>query len=128
MHTRPAVGFGFVRYRLAGGHQALEVKAAAVSGSALCLGRRPKVPETTASARPTPARPAPTQLGAVQPKPAAITRPPRNAPAAFARLNAEWFAAAASVGAPRATSMIRVWMIGTHAIPAPPIRKSVTAA
>src|SRR6267142_1956864 len=90
--------------------------------------RRSSAPERSASANPPAARIAPTQSGEVQPRPAPIARPPRKAPAALARLNAEWFAAAARVGASRAFSMMRVWMIGTHAMPVAPIRNIVTAA
>src|SRR3979411_1491951 len=71
-----------------------ETDSTFVAGSVLGVRGRSNAPATSTapSAGPTRASPAPTQLGAVQPNPAAITRPPRKAPAAFARLNAEWFA------------------------------------
>lgn len=53
----------------------------------------------TGGPRPATARAAPPRLGAVQAQSAEMTRPPSQAPAALARLKADWSEAVAIVGA-----------------------------
>ncbi|GAA2612429.1 hypothetical protein GCM10009863_27700 [Streptomyces axinellae] len=70
---------------------------------------------------------APSVLGAVKPKPAAITTPPREAPSELAMLNADWTLAEPSSGASPPWSRMRAWTLGMAAMPAIPVRKTFTA-
>lgn len=90
--------------------------------------RRSVTSAAIATPRPRRVTSAATQLIAGRPSPAAITRPPRAAPAALPRLNAAMLAAEATVGASWAAAMIRVCRTGTIAKAASPKQKTATVA
>lgn len=84
-------------------------------------------PDSSPKQAPVSASRAPSQLGEVRPKPAAITMPPREAPSELAMLKADWMLAEPSSGAFLPWSRMRAWTLGMAAMPAMPVRNTLTA-
>ncbi len=88
---------------------------------------RSSQPDSSPKQAPVSASSAPSQLGEVKPKPAAITMPPREAPSELAMLNADWTLAEPSSGASLPWSRMRACTLGMAAMPAIPVRNTFTA-
>lgn len=88
---------------------------------------RSSQPDSRPKQAPVNASSAPSQLGEVRPKPAAMTMPPREAPSELAMLNADWTLAEPSSGASLPWSRMRAWTLGMAAMPAMPVRNTLPA-
>ena len=77
---------------------------------------------------PAAASTAPTREHHSYPSPASRTTPPSQAPRALAALSVAWLRAAASDWPSWATSMSRVWIIGTMIVGTQPSRNTNTTA
>ncbi len=84
-------------------------------------------PDSRPKQAPARARSAPSQLGEVSPKPAAMTTPPSEAPSELAMLKADCTLAEPSSGASLPWSRMRAWTLGMAAMPAIPVRNTLTA-